>query len=102
MILDILRNRFSCRQLQDKPIFDEVLQEMLEAARSSPSGGNEPPWCFGVITDPAFIAQIAVRIFSFLFAYIIFSINSFIIIILFFAVPLSYHSADLFSHLKIG
>lgn len=59
MILEILRNRFSCRQFQDKLIPGEVLHDMLEAARLSPSGGNEQPWRFGVITDPALIAQIA-------------------------------------------
>ncbi len=32
---------------------------MLEAARLSPSGGNEQPWAFGVITDPCLIEQIA-------------------------------------------
>jgi nitroreductase len=32
---------------------------MLEAARLSPSGGNEQPWVFGVITDPVRIAEIA-------------------------------------------
>ena len=32
---------------------------MLEAARLSPSGGNEQPWMFGVITDRAIIKQIS-------------------------------------------
>ena len=32
---------------------------MLEAARLSPSGGNEQPWLFGVITDCDRIEQIA-------------------------------------------
>lgn len=32
---------------------------MLEAARLSPSGGNEQPWVFGVITDCSLIEQIA-------------------------------------------
>ena len=32
---------------------------MLEAGRLSPSGGNEQPWAFGVITDPGLITQIA-------------------------------------------
>ena len=41
MILNILRKRFSCRQFQDKPIPEKIVQQMLEAARLSPSGGNE-------------------------------------------------------------
>lgn len=32
---------------------------MLEAARLSPSGGNEQPWMFGVATDCALIKQIS-------------------------------------------
>jgi nitroreductase len=32
---------------------------MLEAARLSPSGGNEQPWMFGVITDRLLIKQIS-------------------------------------------
>ncbi len=59
MITELLRNRFSVRKFQDKPVPDEVLQDMLEAGRLSPSGGNEQPWAFGVITDPNLIAQIA-------------------------------------------
>lgn len=59
MVINLLQNRFSCRKFQDKPIPEEVIEELLEAARLSPSGGNEQPWRFGVITDPGLIAQIA-------------------------------------------
>jgi nitroreductase len=59
MIIDLLRKRVSVRKFQDRPIPDDVLHEILEAGRLSPSGGNEQPWRFGVITDPVLIAQIA-------------------------------------------
>jgi nitroreductase len=59
MLIDLLSNRFSVRSYQNKPIPAPILQEMLEAGRLSPSGGNEQPWAFGVITDPGLIAQIA-------------------------------------------
>ena len=58
MITELLRNRFSVRKFQDKPIPDEVIQGILEAGRLSPSGGNEQPWAFGVITDRTLIARI--------------------------------------------
>src|SRR5512138_3021968 len=58
MITELLRNRFSVRKFQDKPIPNDVVQDMLEAGRLSPSGGNEQPWAFGVITDRNLIAQI--------------------------------------------
>jgi nitroreductase len=59
MIVNLLRKRVSARKFQDKLIPDDALHEILEAGRLSPSGGNEQPWVFGVITDPALIAQIA-------------------------------------------
>ena len=58
MITELLRTRFSVRKFQDKPIPDDVVQDMLEAGRLSPSGGNEQPWTFGVITDRNLITQI--------------------------------------------
>ena len=59
MIIDLLRKRVSVRKFQDKPVPKDVLHEILEAGRLSPSGGNEQPWLFGVVTDPVLIAQIA-------------------------------------------
>ena len=59
MIVELLRNRSSVRRFQDKPVPHDVLQRILEAGRLSPSGGNEQPWVFGVITDGELIARIA-------------------------------------------
>jgi nitroreductase len=59
LITTLLRHRTSVRKFQDKPVPEEVIQEMLEAARLSPSGGNEQPWAFGVITDHDLIKSIA-------------------------------------------
>jgi nitroreductase len=59
MITELLKTRFSVRHFQDRPIPDDVLQDILEAGRLSPSGGNEQAWVFGVITDHALIAQAA-------------------------------------------
>jgi len=59
VILDLLRERFSVRQFEDKPVPNEVLEEILEAGRLAPSGGNEQPWRFGVIRDRALIAEVA-------------------------------------------
>lgn len=59
MIVELLQSRSSVRKFQDKPIPKAVLQDILEAGRLSPSGGNEQSWTFGVITDPNLIEQIA-------------------------------------------
>ena len=58
-ITDLLRARTSIRKFQDKPVPQAVLEDILEAGRLSPSGGNEQPWHFNVIADSGLIAQIA-------------------------------------------
>jgi len=58
-ILELLSRRTSTRTFLDQPIAENVVHEILEAGRLSPSGGNEQPWRFGVITDKALIAEIA-------------------------------------------
>lgn len=58
-ITEILQTRFSTRQFLSASIPQPVLDDILEAGRLSPSGGNQQPWRFGIITDPALIAQIA-------------------------------------------
>jgi nitroreductase len=59
MILDLLKRRYSARTFLDQPVSDEILSEMLEAARLAPSGGNEQAWAFGVVTDRTLIREIA-------------------------------------------
>ncbi len=59
MIVALLKGRASVRKFQSKSIPPDVLQAVLEAGRLSPSGGNEQPWIFGVITDRELIATIA-------------------------------------------
>ena len=59
MIIELLRSRTSVRKYQDRPIPEDVLRDVLEAGRLSPSGGNEQSWVFGVIADPGLIAQVA-------------------------------------------
>lgn len=58
-ITNLLRQRFSTRSFQPTPVPQIVLEDILEAGRLSPSGGNEQPWRFGVVTDHALIEQIA-------------------------------------------
>jgi len=43
MITGLLKTRFSVRKYQDKPVPDEVVQDILEAGRLSPSGGTNSP-----------------------------------------------------------
>lgn len=58
MILELLKKRRSVRLFSEKEIDKEVINYMLECGRLSPSGGNEQPWKFGVITDKDTINKI--------------------------------------------
>ncbi len=58
MLKDLLIQRNSVRQFQDRTIPPEVIEAILEAGRLSPSGGNEQPWIFGVVTDKDQIGEI--------------------------------------------
>jgi nitroreductase len=59
MLLDLLKNRTSIRDFTGENVSKEVIEYILEAGRLSPSGGNEQPWKFGVITDKNIIKEIS-------------------------------------------
>jgi len=59
MTIELLKKRYSVRKFEERKIPQEVLEELLEAGRLSPSGGNEQPWLFGVVTDADLIGRIA-------------------------------------------
>ena len=59
MILELLRNRTSVRNFTGEDIPMDVIKNILEAGRLSPSGGNEQSWKFGVITDKDVIKKIS-------------------------------------------
>lgn len=47
------------RAFSDRPIADEDLERILEAARRAPSSKNDQPWEFIVVTDPDLLTQLA-------------------------------------------
>lgn len=51
MLKDLLIKRRSIRNFRCREISNDIIESILEAGRLSPSGGNEQPWIFGVITD---------------------------------------------------
>ncbi len=54
MIHDLLLKRFATKSFDtSKKVSDEHLQQILEAARLSPSSGNTQPWKIIVVTNPA-------------------------------------------------
>ena len=50
-VLETIRNRYSCRAYQDKPIEREKLHSIFEAARLAPSAKNLQDWRFVVVKD---------------------------------------------------
>jgi nitroreductase len=47
---ELIRNRWSPRAFADKPVSEEVLRSLFEAARWAPSSNNEQPWAYIVAT----------------------------------------------------
>ena len=50
--MEVVRKRHSVRRYRADPVPDELLNQVLEAARLAPSGGNAQPWHFIVVKDP--------------------------------------------------
>ncbi|MFC7216112.1 nitroreductase family protein [Saliphagus sp. GCM10025334] len=57
-LLEVLQSRRAVRGYKDKPVEDEKIDQLLEAARWAPSGANSQPWEFVVVTDPDTIRAI--------------------------------------------
>lgn len=49
--LDAIKNRRSIRKFASDDVSDEMIDQMLEAARLAPSAGNSQPWRFMVVRD---------------------------------------------------
>ena len=51
-VIEAIRKRTSVRKYKDKKIPEDMLMELIEAARLAPSGNNTQPWKFKIISDP--------------------------------------------------
>ncbi len=58
-MLDFIKSRRSTRKYQDRPVPRELLEQIVEAGRYAPSGGNNQTGHFLVVTDPAVLARLA-------------------------------------------
>lgn len=50
--LEFMKQRHSTRDFADKPVPIDIIKECLEVAGRAPSGANQQPWHFVVVTDP--------------------------------------------------
>jgi len=55
---DLMKQRHSTRDFAARPVPLDVIMRCLETAGRAPSGANQQPWHFVVVTDPAIKHQI--------------------------------------------
>jgi iodotyrosine deiodinase len=51
--LALMQRRRSVRQFSDEPVPSELIENAVRAAGTAPSGANQQPWTFVVVSDPA-------------------------------------------------
>lgn len=59
-MIEAIKHRRSIRKFENKPIEDEKLNKILEAARLAPSGSNQQPWFFIIVKDDIVKQELAV------------------------------------------
>jgi iodotyrosine deiodinase len=52
-LFDLMQRRHSTRDFADRPVPPAVIRRCLATAGRAPSGANQQPWHFVVVTDPA-------------------------------------------------
>jgi nitroreductase len=57
--LECIHTRRSIRKYLDKDISDDLIRQILEAAMTAPSAGNQQPWHFIIIKDKTILNKIA-------------------------------------------
>ncbi len=57
--LECIHTRRSTRKYLDKPVPDELVTELLQAAMTAPSAHNEQPWRFLVVKDRQMLEKVA-------------------------------------------
>jgi nitroreductase len=56
--LEAILTRRSVRKYADKPVPDEIVKQLLQAAMAAPSAANEQPWQFIVVREHKTLDQI--------------------------------------------
>jgi len=64
---EVVKTRRSVRSYSEKPVPDEALQRVLEAARLAPSANNLQPWHYIVVRDESLRRKIAELSFNQMF-----------------------------------
>jgi len=56
----MMNRRRSIRQFSDRPVPREVIENLIRAAGTAPSGANKQPWRFVAVQDPAIKREIRI------------------------------------------
>src|SRR5881398_3343083 len=56
--LELMQRRRSVRHFSDEPVPHELIENAIRAAGTAPSGANQQPWTFVVISDPDLKARL--------------------------------------------
>ena len=59
MFMDLIRSRRSIRHYEDRPVEDEKIDLLVEAALRSPSSRGYNPWTFVVVREQKTLADLA-------------------------------------------
>lgn len=57
-VMELFRHQRAVRAWSDKPVSDEIVRQVIEAAVHAPSGSNSQPWRFLVVRDQAVKDQV--------------------------------------------
>jgi len=60
-VMEVLRNRFSCRSYRTDPVSSDLLMQLVDAARLAPSSRGEQPWEFVLVTDVSTLKELSKR-----------------------------------------
>ena len=58
-VMELIKGRRSVRKYADRPVPDELVEQILEAGRWAPSGLNNQPWRFVVVREPGLRSRLA-------------------------------------------
>lgn len=58
-IMDAIHTRRSIRKYADTPVAEDEVRALLSAAMAAPSAGNQQPWQFVVVREPALLAAVS-------------------------------------------
>lgn len=61
-LLEIIKTRRSVRNFMDRAVEDKKITDILDAAMSAPSAGNEQPWHFIVVEQKELLADMAANL----------------------------------------